>query len=69
MTRFVSDSVKRYKNFHYVESSRNFFTLCIVTRAVGEDEIIIMGWLWPVVVSLDDLYVNNEDWLTGFPSQ
>ena len=33
----------------YAESSRNFFTLCIVTNAVGEDEIMMIGWLWPDV--------------------
>lgn len=31
----------------YVASSRNRLTLCIVTRAVGEEDIMMIGWLLP----------------------
>jgi hypothetical protein len=32
----------------YIDSCRNFLTLCMVMRAVGEDDIMIMGNMLPV---------------------
>ena len=36
----------------YVASSRNRLTLCIVIRAVGDEDIMIMGWLLPKILSV-----------------
>ena len=33
----------------YEESSRKRLTLCMVMRAVGEDEMMMIGWLWPAM--------------------
>ena len=35
----------------YVDSARKRLTLCIVMRAVGEDDIMIMGYMLPAIIS------------------
>ena len=39
----------------YAESSRKRLTLCMVMRAVGDDEMMMMGWLWPTLDFLGSL--------------
>lgn len=35
--------------YAYAASSRKCLTLCIVMRAVGDEEMMMMGWLCPAV--------------------
>jgi hypothetical protein len=45
---WMSEGGMREWMYTHTESSRKRFTLCIVMRAVGEEDIMMMGWLWPV---------------------
>ncbi len=39
----------RQNNDAYVDSWRKRLTLCMVISAVGEDEMMMMGWKLPVI--------------------